>query len=157
MVTVVRQTTPWNCVLACIESILRDRGVELTQADLIERFPHECCKGRKDSAGNDITGAVDVRHLPEMLVRLGLGPNVRTGRAPEMLLETIGTLERGGAILLVANKNLAGAAEHHCVRVVGASPNARVAVMNPSHPIGSEVWPWEHLAARDCDVIAVSP
>jgi len=158
MVAIVGQATSYNCALACLESILRDRGQVVSQECLIRSFPQECSSGQTDPGGNDITGSVHPFRLPFLLLACGLGPNLRTGKAPTTLLETGGALEgrRNGAILLVPHRNLEGAEEHHCVRVARIVPDVSVTVMDPAMAAqGLQTWPWEHLAARDCDVISV--
>lgn len=157
MVAIVAQTTPYNCVLACLESTLQDRGHQLSQDQLIQQFPLECSSGRTDQAGNDITGSVHPVRLPTLLLACGLGPNLRVGKGPAVLVETSNAMANG-AILLVPHRNLAGAEEHHCVRVTQIAPNDSIAVMDPRRAAeGLQTWHWDHLAARECDVISVWP
>jgi hypothetical protein len=48
--TEVCAITPYSCALACVESILKDQGVDLSQQDMLERFSLSFPKW-KDHAG----------------------------------------------------------------------------------------------------------
>jgi hypothetical protein len=43
--TITKQISAYTCVLACLESILTDLNMPITQQDLINKYPQLCHKG----------------------------------------------------------------------------------------------------------------
>ncbi len=75
---VVKQENDYTCVLACIESFLRDAGVEVNQAEMIAAHPTICHEGQ------DIEGAMAVTldNFREIGTGYGFDVVVPTGCPP---------------------------------------------------------------------------
>lgn len=117
-VTPVRQVGEDCGLLACIESIARDRNIRVDQAALSWRYPHYRRKSGSDR------GRVGVRAALEIMADLGLSSNSETvhGRALAMLA---GKIPRG--VLLVVEDNFGGT---RWWRIAGIAPD-HVCVMQP--------------------------
>jgi hypothetical protein len=120
-VTAVRQVGADCGLLACIESIARDRNISVDQASLSWRYPHYRKKAASDR------GRVGVRAALEIMADLGLSSNSETvhGRALAMLAAKIPS-----GVLLVVEDDFGGT---RWWRIAGMTPEA-VRVMQPEAP-----------------------
>jgi hypothetical protein len=148
----VEQINGASCVLACLESILRDIGDSRSQSDLFNQFPCECsahCDDRGD-------GAVSRRHIPSLLLALDLGNEVRFGPALALLPEVARILDIGGFILLATRYDADGRRETHCVRVASIALGQCLVVMDPRpETLNPSTWSWAEFEQRECDAIAI--
>jgi len=164
-VTRVTQTGP-NCVLACLESVSRDLGLEWTQATIIEKFRWECYADRESEQPK---GAVTLRHVPSLILGLGLAQELQFGTGIDSLEKLAPALERDDGFLLLAIYEgkeydpLDADVTHpsaerklHAVRAIEVVPGKHVAAMDPNPETR---WtnmrrPWSDLAGRAFHVIA---
>jgi ABC-type bacteriocin/lantibiotic exporter with double-glycine peptidase domain len=113
----VKQRTEYHCVLACLESILRDGGEDVTQAQIVERCPDICHQGER------IEGAVDLDRLEELVQRLDLGEGIADLRDWD---DINAGLKEHFPVLLVTEMPA-----NHCMLVVGQPDANAVTVMDP--------------------------
>lgn len=73
-VAAVRAIRPQAGLLACIESIARDRKMFLSQQALLQRFPRRCRRFQTDE------GRIDYRDALELMAALGLADSFETVR-----------------------------------------------------------------------------
>lgn len=74
VVAAVRAIRPQSGLLACIESIARDRKVSVSQQALLQRFPRRCRRFQADE------GRVDYRDALELMAELGVADSFETVR-----------------------------------------------------------------------------
>ena len=136
-VTPVRQAGEDCGLLACIESIARDRHIRIDQASLSWRYPHYRRKGSADR------GRVGVRAALEIMADLGLSSNSETvhGRALGVLAAKIPS-----GVLLCVEDDLGGT---RWWRLAAIEPGG-VRVMQPesADPAHFAVLTWDELEAQ---------
>lgn len=89
-VTEVTQRTGAMCSLACLESVARDLGLDWTQEKIAVTFRYEAYADRQDEQP---IGAVTVRHLPSIVLGMGLAQELRCGTGSDSLEELAPVLE----------------------------------------------------------------
>ncbi|MFZ2639842.1 MAG: hypothetical protein WA117_02560 [Verrucomicrobiia bacterium] len=149
---IVPQITCYTCVLACLESVLKDQGISFSQEGLIEKFPAACQKGTA------IEGAVDFSKLTDLVKELGFNCCIAdltkqrvANRFPLLLLEARKQID--GGYLLATRHWKKGDNQKHCVRLKGvACSGDGIEVMNPN-PGVLEVWSEQDVIDRDCFII----
>jgi len=155
MVSKVKQLNGYTCVLACVESLLLDKGLQTSQEALIELFPIECNKNVQ-KGGSDITGSVNIRDLPDLLKKSGAASKSTFFKGTQGLVQAMRILKlnnKAGGILIVPKKNINGDKEHHCVRLAELHLNSHIMVMDPFlAEKGLQRWEWDHVDKRDCRV-----
>jgi hypothetical protein len=117
--TVVKQLAN-HCVPACLESIAVDNGINVTQADLVARYPGVF----PDSGGlNDVGKSTNL----ETVVRgLGLAQNIYAVQFVDFA--QLQKLSNDNEILLLSTKG-----SKHCVRLCGCDTNNKtVTIMDPA-------------------------
>jgi hypothetical protein len=85
----VRAIRPQSGLLACIESIARDRGRPASQQALLQRFPRRCRRFRTDE------GRIDYRDALELMADLGLAESFETVCDPPGLADLGDRIARG--------------------------------------------------------------
>jgi hypothetical protein len=137
LVTPVRQVGEDCGLLACIESIARDRNIRVDQASLSWRYPHYRRKPASDR------GRVGVRAALEIMADLGLSSNSETvhGRALAMLAAKI-----PNGVLLVVEDDFGGT---RWWRIAEITPGS-VRVMQPeaADPGQLAELTWDEVEAR---------
>jgi hypothetical protein len=117
--TLVKQL-PNHCVPASLESIAKDNGINVTQAELVARYPDVF----PDNGGlNDVGKSTNL----ETVVRdLGLAQNIHTVQFVDFA--QLQKLDNESEILLFSTKG-----SLHCVRLIACDTNNQtVTIMDPA-------------------------
>lgn len=93
-VAAVRAIRPQSGLLACIESIARDRGRPASQQALLQHFPRRCRRFQPDE------GRIGYRDALELISELGLAESFETVREPAGIAD-LGDRVGRGVILVV--------------------------------------------------------
>jgi len=100
-IAAVRSIRPQSGLLACIESIARDRKMSASQQALLQRFPRRCRRFQADE------GRIEYRDALELMADLGLADSFETVRELPALAD-LGDRVTRGVILGVPEINGAG-------------------------------------------------
>lgn len=100
-IAAVRAIRPQSGLLACIESVARDRKMSVSQQALLQRFPRRCRRFQADE------GRIEYRDALELMADLGLADSFETVRELPALAD-LGDRVARGVILCVPENNGAG-------------------------------------------------
>ena len=115
--TLVRQL-PNHCVPACLESIAKDNGIDVTQIEIVERYPDVFPDGVLNDLGKS-------RNLETVVRDLGLADNIYDIAFTNFT--RLEELSKDHEILLFWTKK-----SKHCVRFCGYDANnSTITVMDP--------------------------
>jgi hypothetical protein len=98
VVAAVRAIRPQSGLLACIESIARDRKMSVSQQALLQRFPRRCRRFQADE------GRIDYRDALELMAELGVADSFETVREIPGLAD-LGDRVTRGVLLCVPDAN----------------------------------------------------
>ena len=150
------------CFAACLASFLWDRGVHVSQSDIVQSHPTLFNLGDSDKAGSllltlDNIGILNqtvgerYNFLATPIGDVTLDPN------PEAYLLDLSILLRSGETYLLATRNLLGEGEHHVVRWHGEFCEGRLIVMDPvCHREGIYgLWSIQAVVDAKCSIISL--
>lgn len=100
-IAAVRAIRPQSALLACIESIARDRKMSVSQQALLQRFPRRCRRFQADE------GRIEYRDALDLMADLGLADSFETVRELPALAD-LGDRVTRGVILCVPESKGAG-------------------------------------------------
>lgn len=123
--TPVQQLTPFTCGLACIESLARDLGVDVSQCSLLRDFKALLRKGVPKI---EQFGATSGRDVAEILIALGFTVGLYTSKEKDAFRAVIRALGRNQAFL--AFITISG--EHHTMRVGKMADDEHAVLMDPN-------------------------
>ena len=111
---ITKQINNYSCVLACLESFLAERGLPISQKDLIEKFPDLCHKDEK------IEGAFAAS--PQSLKTVGEELGLSIEFAHEYRIPS----DEETHFIVTTD------GDKHCVRIESYLENGRFRVMDPN-------------------------
>jgi hypothetical protein len=145
---IVHQYNSHAAILACLESLLADRGVAVEQRTLVGTYPHWCQAGQPDE------GSLDFSALPSMARTLGLRFQALDcdAESDKSLMRILDTVPSGTAVLLATRHWDDEDDVKHCVRFSTLSRSGEIEVMDPKLGEMSR-WSWQTFRARQCILV----
>ena len=158
MAAPAKAETDYACVLAAIQSLNADNGgQQFTQAELINRYPIWCSKGKLHPDGHLVEGGLGLQEFLHVLQDLGLAAKFELGIG-RTFLEAQNTRLNDGVFLNTMNHPNGQHGAYHCWRVHDLDGNGFTVVNSERRDRRPYLlFPWPYLDTFGCTVVVCVP